>query len=266
MLVLRYLLLKHIDPLPYIQNDFGHTTLELLSLPPSKILEMCKERDIENVTYLSAIGILDIENSRFLYEYFITLTGKDLTKEYKSLSRNNIFGNQVDDITAYVIVQNRNFKSVDSSRIDDNVLARVAIADMKLFERYTPKGFDTQHFKDFIALHLSRLQYDEDPEGVDVYLKYNLAIGKLNENGWRIILSMTTEQISEYVRLLVSHGVDLVALTKNVLESPWYYQEHVNKVADGIIGAFPDADWSWLNDFTKSLGRVNIWWNTLQDI
>lgn len=69
MLVLRYLLIKGVkDIVDYVKDEFNAKTLELLSLTHTEIYNRIEK---ENLTYLSAIGILDAYNSSFLYDYLI---------------------------------------------------------------------------------------------------------------------------------------------------------------------------------------------------
>lgn len=78
MLKLRYLLLQGINPLPYVQDDFPKSVLKLLKKPYEEIHEMLNSTDL---TYLSVIGLLDSENSKFLYDYLITLTPEQFNTE-----------------------------------------------------------------------------------------------------------------------------------------------------------------------------------------
>lgn len=70
MLKLRYLTNKSIDPIPYVKDELPESVLRLLSQDREEI----RDQIISELTYMSAIGLLDIENSTFLHDYLITLT------------------------------------------------------------------------------------------------------------------------------------------------------------------------------------------------
>lgn len=291
MLVLRYLLLNGVDPVPYSQDKFDESIIKLLRLPHDNIYNKLKP---QNITYLSAIGILDSKNSEFLYDYLSTLTLDQFNQESVKVL-DFIHGvvesiyiswddvrNMVSRSAAKILINNRDKELAITDYPNADMLIPVYIAIEDLDYARTLKNWSlvkADYLLDTLDL--------TDKNQADLYLKIAIEKGELNPAGF---LGMLTNRYvlnkypniylryegnlindHEILRLLVKYikkiPYDCVTLMKVIAEDFNYTDFYVLE-AEAIINACPDADWSELGEYFKQIDNqvLEHWWSERIDI
>lgn len=293
MLKLRYLLLKNIDPIPYIQQDFSQSTLELLAKPYKDIYSICKNKHIIGTTYLCAIGVLDIDNSHFLSDYFYTLSPDQFLKEYTSILLRNFLKNdqiklhkvrnQIYDAASRIIIDKGNFEVLNYRLYTQSpVITRVYLQNPELIKKYPCYELNCQTPEQLLNSIYDPLYKNTDfrvIDDVDLLIKYSVAVNKLTLSRAAMIIRDTVQSYSgerilhgtkfvEEVRVntlkLVENGVNFSGLVIALFTvfGDSLDDQDVYEIAEGMFLAYPDADW---NEFTK-MEILQDWWRNRQDV
>lgn len=263
MLKLRYLLYKGVtDPIEYIRNDFNEETLALLSLPYTEVIASLHLRTKVNIRYLVAIGILDIQNSTFLYDYLITLTQEQLILEEEgivkgsidySLKAWNISYNVYVDAFMYLIFKNRELRVV--SDYADTALIYVSLDDLEL-ARSIPR-WKVMNKRIWNNVELKNF--------VDEYLIFLNDREELRQEAVTTLKILSNDDLTIIISKLNNYGISCQEIMSQ-LESVEMTSKQYVKIAESLIMTCPnDVDWGFVDNlFTKNALRE--WWNRRIDI
>lgn len=274
MLKLRYLVIKGIENvIPYIKDDFNSKTLELLSLPYDEVYSKIQQ---EKLTYLSAIGILDADNSRFLYDYLITLNKEQFDTETLNLVNARIIYqtnapilNMIRKATAKMLLANRDyrFQVMERNIIKYGVIIHVAVEDVEFAKSL---GLDEIRTDDY----LENIDFSIDEEA-DVYLEnsgimfdYLLFLGLITSvNLYKKGKEEAIAAVTRYVKKLIAKGYSCNQMMGEMANDN-DYATHYEIEAEGIILACPENDWSWLPGYFRKIDNevLEDFWNTRQDV
>lgn len=271
MLKVRYLTNKGIDPIPYVKDEFPTTILTLLSEPREEILD----KTGEDLTYLAAIGILDSDNSNFLHDYLMTLSTEDFDTESMKIfkftyyyirgefSTGNVQKILNRSIAEYIITNSTlNLEILNYYSVGVPVAILIGVEDEEIAKQLRWwSEIDADYLLDY-------LDFANDKH-VDFCLQQLNDRNELINSVVRMILRKTSwidiNSVRKCVTKLLRYGYVCDDLMRDV-GNDYLAQEDV--IAEGIILACPNNDWSWLDKYILSLEDIKLmyWWRNRIDI